>query len=266
MKKYYVYIYLNPEISGSFNFNNEKFDFEPFYVGKGTGNRCYYHLMATKRNITNNNPFYNKINYLKKINIKPIIKIVKYFNNEKEAYEYETHLITLIGSNFIDEIKNGPLKNTCLIAIPPSLKGKTYEDIYGIERGIEQKRIRSENQKAVGGYFKGRKHSEESKKKTSLSLKGRTLYPNGMPISIKNNIAKAKKEKNRVGRFNKNSKHYQIISPSNEIFDVYGVFEIKEFAKKHNISVGSLQKTFLLNTTISRGKTKGWTLIHPKKN
>ena len=39
-KIYYVYIFLNPDIKGNFNYENEFiFDIEHFYVGKGCGNR-----------------------------------------------------------------------------------------------------------------------------------------------------------------------------------------------------------------------------------
>lgn len=43
-RKYYTYIYLDPRKPGKYEYtlkNEEtiRFDYEPFYVGKGTGNR-----------------------------------------------------------------------------------------------------------------------------------------------------------------------------------------------------------------------------------
>jgi uncharacterized coiled-coil DUF342 family protein len=50
------------------------------------------------------------------------------------------------------------------------LKGKTYEEIYGFEKAQELKRLRAEQFSRVN---KGRKHTEEWKRRISLILKGR---------------------------------------------------------------------------------------------
>ena len=39
MKKYYIYIYLDGSKPGIYKFDDLEFYYEPFYVGKGTGNR-----------------------------------------------------------------------------------------------------------------------------------------------------------------------------------------------------------------------------------
>ena len=41
--EYYVYVYLDPRKSGKFKYAEMLFDFLPFYVGKGKGNRLYDH-------------------------------------------------------------------------------------------------------------------------------------------------------------------------------------------------------------------------------
>jgi len=41
---------------------------------------------------------------------------VEGFEDEQKAYQYETDLITAIGSNYIPEIKDGPLTNMNLIS------------------------------------------------------------------------------------------------------------------------------------------------------
>jgi hypothetical protein len=37
VKKYYVYAFLDKSKPGNFNYGDLKFDYEPFYIGKGTG-------------------------------------------------------------------------------------------------------------------------------------------------------------------------------------------------------------------------------------
>lgn len=266
-QKYYVYTYLNPEVPGQFIYDSIKFDYEPFYVGKGTGKRCYYHIMNASRNIKNNTPFYNKIKELKWKNLLPEIKIIQYFDDEQSAYNFETNLISKIGSNFIFEIKDGPLKNTCLIAQPPNHKGKTYEEIYGIERAVEQKRIRHEKQLAVGGFFKGHKHSIESKNKISQKFKGPTGLNTGKKHSKEfgEAISKAKKGKH-LGRECKLSKKYFIYNTiTNEKYEAIGQHEINQLAKKFNLSVGTLHKSLYKNKPSVKGKTKGWQLIYQLK-
>ena len=40
----YVYVYLDPRKPGKFIYNDFSFEFEPFYVGKGYGDRAFGHL------------------------------------------------------------------------------------------------------------------------------------------------------------------------------------------------------------------------------
>ena len=39
MNQFYTYVYLDPRKSGKYKYSEYKFDYEPFYVGKGCGNR-----------------------------------------------------------------------------------------------------------------------------------------------------------------------------------------------------------------------------------
>ena len=116
------------------------------YVGKGTKNRYLYHLKNTDR--VDNIIFKNKINYIKSINMKPYIVLINYTEVENYAYDNETELILKIGSFLIEDIKNGHLLNICLYNRPPSLKGKTYKDIYGDNYKEQIKNQIEEKQKA----------------------------------------------------------------------------------------------------------------------
>jgi len=62
----------------------------------------------------------------------------------------------------------GILTNITVDSRPPNWRGKTYEEIYGEERGLELKRVKTEQQIARGGYFRGRKHREESKRRIGI--------------------------------------------------------------------------------------------------
>ncbi len=100
---YYVYALLDSSKPGLFTYGEFKFEYEPFYVGKGKGKRIketIYDKSCFKR---------NKINKLKKDDIKIIsIKVIDSLTNE-EAILKEIYIISLIGRR---DLKLGPLVNT----------------------------------------------------------------------------------------------------------------------------------------------------------
>lgn len=105
--KFYNYVYLDPRKPGDYNYGDLHFDYEPFYVGKGYGDRCNAHL---KNNYRNNKNTY-KNNKIKKIiseNYKPIILILFKKLKESVAFQNEIDLIKLIGRH---DLGLGPLVN-----------------------------------------------------------------------------------------------------------------------------------------------------------
>jgi hypothetical protein len=256
--EYYIYVYLNIENEGNYKFGKYKFKYEPFYVGKGKGKRSIYHL---RKSVMKNTPFYSKLKSMKTKGIKPIIEILDYFDNEIDAYNKETELIKLIGSNYISEIKNGSLKNMCLTSKPPNHKGKTYEEIYGDKAEFEREK-RKKTQIERGGFFKGRKHTKESREKISRAVRGKNNPMFGKPVS---EIRKKRiSEANSDGKFahdkNPNSKKFIAISPDGIKYRLNG--NVKSFCIKMNLSYSTLTKTLRTNKKPNKGKTKDWLLIY----
>ena len=68
---------------------------EPFYIGKGSGDRAYKHLMAC--NLKRGTMFYCRLINLLGQEIKPIVKILHENLTEVEAFNIETELIAQYG-------------------------------------------------------------------------------------------------------------------------------------------------------------------------
>jgi hypothetical protein len=105
-KRFFVYIYFDPKTLTP-KYAEYKFEFEPFYVGKGKGKRHLQHVKDAK-NTNKNSPKLIKIRALKAQNLIPIITIIKDCLNEKSAFELEILLIKTIGR--MDK-NQGPLLN-----------------------------------------------------------------------------------------------------------------------------------------------------------
>lgn len=148
--RYYVYIYLDPISPGVFRYGNDVFEFEPFYVGKGSGNRMNNHMT----------PKYLKINDDKALRIKsilsrgqkPIIIKIREKMESKEAYILEGYYLNTIGKK---NDGRGPLLNSM----------GASED--GISTHSEEVR------RKIGESGRGRKMPTEAKEKIRLSKLGK---------------------------------------------------------------------------------------------
>ena len=103
MNEYYVYVYLDPNMEGKYQYGDLFFEFEPFYVGKGTKHRCFSGIRDKKKSYK-----VTKISSIIKSGKFPIIlKIYEGLTN-MESCKKEIETIIKIGR----KDKNlGPLTN-----------------------------------------------------------------------------------------------------------------------------------------------------------
>jgi hypothetical protein len=221
---YYVYELIDPRVN------------LPFYVGKGKDKRVYFHLSEQSRAKSENKKKFNKIQKIKKEGYEPEIKIVEYFENENDAYDYEEKLIKKYGRKGYD--KDGILTNICESSRPPKLKGRTYQEIYG-DKWEEQIEKRRNLQLSVGGYGP-KKHSEETKKKISQKFAGKNNPSDGVPCSEerKRKISEKAKERFAAGFKPPSAKTWKIIGPDNTEYIIVG--GLQKFCKSQNISYATM--------------------------
>lgn len=191
---FYIYAYLDPRKPGEFVYGEYRFDYEPFYIGKGKGNR-----IRDKRDY---NPFFcNKATKIQaEIKNSPIIKKIKRKLTEEEAFDLEIELIRIIGRA---NKGNGPLTN--LTDGGEGTSGAVISDEHkkalsiarkGKPLSVEHRKKLSEAhmghtpwnkgkktgfvpktvfKKGLVPWIAGRKHTDETKKKMSKAWKTRTV-------------------------------------------------------------------------------------------
>ena len=152
----YIYVYLDSRKKGSYSYGEYHFEYEPFYVGKGIGDRHLSHLkVANGSRSGKNNLIVSKIRSILNDGSEPIIlKIVE--NLTKDNYDgYEKSIIKTIGKS-CDEL--GPLLNIMdggdggiTWVGEHHNKNKKLEEIVGEEKAMKLKQSLSEQaSKRVG--------------------------------------------------------------------------------------------------------------------
>lgn len=122
---YYVYVYLDPTKKGTYQYNENIFQYEPFYVGKGSNGRDRTHLKGK----THNKELTERISSIKNKGIDPIvIRIQEHLLNE-DALLVEWKTIKSIGTLYNNT--KGPLLNKSFtdvlsVSIFGDIKSKTY--------------------------------------------------------------------------------------------------------------------------------------------
>jgi hypothetical protein len=138
MDEFYVYIYYDPSR------NNE-----PIYVGKGSGERAWRHLRRK-----NMHPFTQRLQFMKKNNIRPIIGLYAGLD-EEFSYFLEEELIKYFGRK---DLGKGTLLN--LTDGGDGAYGTSY-------------RITEEHRKKINVGLRGLKKTEEHRRKIGEAGRGR---------------------------------------------------------------------------------------------
>lgn len=153
MNTYYVYFLLDPTNSNL-----------PFYIGKGKDKRWSDHLFETIDNTSNKRKFY-KIEKIRSAGKEPEVFFYATGLLEQEAYEIETEQILKFGRKGYEV--DGILTNLCIYARPP-----------GFNNCQDQEAFRKAISAGVSGEknpFYGKTHSTETRKKISLTSKGKII-------------------------------------------------------------------------------------------
>lgn len=278
-RRFYVYAYLDPRKHGRYTYEGLDvcFLYEPFYIGKGQGNRIDAHLrnsMLSKRSLKN-----SKLKAILSKGISPIpIKFKENLFNE-QAIHLEIKLIRTIGRILLND---GPLTN-----------------LTGGGEGNSGWVMKDSTRKKIGETSKGRIHSDETRKSISKHLKGRKLSKSHCNIisqrqlgrkgsgyeytdEIRTNISRSQmgrehseetKEKIRLGgnlgkKISKETKKkiseslkktWKFVSPTKQEFIFKGV--PIDFCVENKLSKTSIEKY------CKKGKNyRGWFIIQLKQS
>lgn len=111
MKKYYTYVLLDPFSPGHWEYENYTFGYEPFYIGKGTGDRCDRHVKESCKLIIKGYSHISHKNHriisILERDSKPIVIKLDFFDTEDEAYSVEDKMV----AHFKRQSEGGILTN-----------------------------------------------------------------------------------------------------------------------------------------------------------
>ena len=153
-----------------YNYGDLHFDFEPFYVGKGNGDRCKAHIRLYGENKFKD----NKIKKILSLGLN-LISLKIYENlSEKESFDNELNLINIIGRS---NLKLGPLTN--LTNGGEGVSGAVYSPEIKLKKSLavslanRDRKWTDEAKLKVAESNKGRKHTDETRLKISKANKGK---------------------------------------------------------------------------------------------
>jgi len=180
--RFYVYVLLDPRKPGRYKYGDYEFDYEPFYIGKGSSVRWYpsVHVGRPRSEYLTNK--------LKKIGLNNVIKLKLIDNlSESDAFLFEQLYIKIIGRKCVGE---GPLINFTEGGTGMSPSKETREKI---SKTLKSKNIPAWNKgkqwssgvrRKMSKAATGRKMSDDAKRKLSEFNKGRSVGENAHNVKL----------------------------------------------------------------------------------
>lgn len=229
-KKYYVYVLLDPRKEGTYTYGKYSFEYQPFYVGKGSLKRAYLHSTKSELNRSYNTFKEAKIKKILKLDLEPKIVFIQKDITENSAFDLEKKVIDAIGL----KEKGGPLTNL------------TYGGCGGRKLSEATKKKISKIKKEwlsnkENHPMYGRKHS----KKTLEKFKNRPKYK--WSEEQKENLKNIRKEKKNPTQ----TLTWKCTDPDGKKYIVYG---LGEFCRDHG-----LQQSHMHSVAYGkRNHHKGW--------
>lgn len=290
--EYYVYVYMDPRKSGEFCYGKLKFEYEPFYVGKGKGDRCNDHLKRKS-----SNPFKDrKIEKIRLNGLEPIV--VKIFENidDLTSQKLEIDVISTIGrydrnlgplTNMTDggdgasgiiqsqETKDKRIESLMKSTFHQTVKSNEFRQKMRISQRnfwTEERRQQiSEKHTGEGNPMFGKRRKDESIAKHKETL--RQKKENGLFVVSEETRRKLSESgKLRRGMKYENTRKdavkYVVVTPTGERHEISGAGMLQNFCKDRKIQYHTLKNNvgqIIDNTMITGNKifaknTIGWQL------
>lgn len=176
--KYYVYVLFKIDTPTKLPIDdNISFIFKPYYIGKGTGNRIKTHKNI--KNTKHKKDAVTKSLLDKNYNFTEFSQIIKYFEKEEDAYNYEKLLVDIIGLHNLCNYNGGGEGGYTTFR-----QGKTYENIYGEKAEEIRLKISQSNTGKIPSKETLQKKSDsakdywaKNKELHSIYLRGRKMPP-----------------------------------------------------------------------------------------
>ena len=233
MDNFCVYIFLDTRKPGEYIYGDYIFSHQPIYVGKGVITRPKRHFHIYKKT---NLRFHNKIKSIIEKGFKPIYNIISDGLNEKDAFNLEKNLISLIG-----RVENGGIllnlsdggegqsgyvhTNITKEKIKNSIKNNKKWQEYVKSKDFSRKV--SDGLMGHIGYGKGIPRTDDVKKKISDNTKGDKNHMFGKNHS---ELSRNKMSQKRKGELNPNAKKYEILNLiTNDIIIIKGYREVLNY-------------------------------------
>ena len=189
---FYVYVLVDSSKPGKFSYSNYTFDYEPFYVGKGSNARVLCHFRGIdlsqeefiKKHSTNKGKN-KRIWNINKDGFQKCVYILEDNLTEEESFNLEKRMIQAIGRL---DMGAGPLLNRTDGGEGSANVSQELRDFF------------SKKYTGAGNPFYNKKHTEETKLKISNSRKGTPAWNKNIKRTEEEKalMSKVHKERNAI--------------------------------------------------------------------